>query len=109
MKVQYAVILAVLLSGCSSGPVKIGGNTYYATKSSGAGMFGNAGRVASDLMVQGNQFCDKQGREFELVSQHTMAGYPGSPAKADITYRCVEQSRDRNMRPDKGVSTVELR
>ncbi len=98
-----------MLSACASGPVKIGGNTYYATKSSGAGMFGNAGRVASDLMAQGNVFCDQQGREFEMVSQHTSPGYPGSPAKADITYRCVQQSSDRNMRPDNGVSTLEVR
>jgi len=109
MKVFYAAVLGLVLSACSSGPVKIGGNTYYSTKSSGAGMFGNPGHVASDLMAKGNEFCDKQGREFELVSQHTSPGYPGSAAKADITYRCVQQSQDRNMRPDKGVSTVELR
>jgi hypothetical protein len=72
-------------------------------------MFGNPGRVASDLPAQGNEFCDKRGLEFEQVSQHTSPGYPGSAVKADITYRCIQQSQDRNMRHDNGVSTVEIR
>jgi hypothetical protein len=104
------MFLCAFLAACASRPVGIGGNTYMATKTNGALAFGNADTTARDLMVQGNEFCAKQGREFQLVTQHLTPGQPGvSIARADITYKCVDHSTDVQMRPDRGTAELVVR
>ena len=60
--------LSLPLCGCAStAPTQIGADTYFATKTNTAGAFGNPAAVAGSLMVEGNTFCAKQGKQFELV------------------------------------------
>ncbi len=102
------VVIAGALTACAStAPVKIGADTYYASKTNTAGMFGDVTAVAGDLMVQGNQFCAASGKEFELVTQTTTSNIPGVRfGGASITFKCVEHAGNPVMRPDNGVSTT---
>lgn len=107
---KYLVVVAALaaLNGCeSTAPVKIGANTYYASKTNSGGAFGNVDAVAGDLMVQGNQFCSDLGKHFELVTQNIDQPRPFHMGGASITFKCVDQASDPVMRKDNGVSTNE--
>ena len=107
MKRYFIVVTALsALNGCAStAPVKIGANTYYASKTNSGGAFGNVDAVAGNLMVQGNQFCTAQGKQFELVTQNTDQPRPFHMGGASITFKCVDQAVDPVMRKDNGVST----
>lgn len=105
---RYLIVVTALaaLNGCAStAPVKIGANTYYASKTNSGGAFGNVDAVAGNLMVQGNQFCTAQGKQFELVTQNTDQPRPFHMGGASITFKCVDQAVDPVMRKDNGVST----
>ena len=96
------------LNGCAStAPVKIGANSYYASKTNSGGAFGNVDTVAGNLMVQGNQFCTAQGKQFELVTQNTDQPRPFHMGGASITFKCVDRATDPVMRKDNGVLTEE--
>jgi len=105
----FAVVLTSLtLAGCAStAPTKIGADTYYSAKTNTAGIFGDVGAVAGDLMAQGNQFCGSMDKEFELVTQSTNPNVPGVRfGGASITFKCVAQAKSPVMRPDNGVTTI---
>jgi hypothetical protein len=107
---KYAILVAgtIGLTACAStAPVSIGGDTYYASATNTAGIFGDVTAVAGSLMKDGNHFCASQGRQFELVTQTTTANVPGVRfGGASITFRCVTRSANPTMRPDNGVSTI---
>jgi hypothetical protein len=66
---------AALIQGCASTPpTKIGGDTYYSSKTNTAGIFGDVTAVSGKLMVEGNQFCASMDKEFELVTQMSAGG-----------------------------------
>ena len=111
MKNLFLVIAVGTLAGCAStAPVKIGADTYYASKTNTAGIFGDVTAVADSLMVEGNQFCGAMGKEFELVTQNTTSNIPGVRfGGASITYKCVDHAGNPVMRPDRGVSTTEIK
>lgn len=98
----------MVLTACGSAPpTNIGGDTYYAAKINSAGIFGDPGSVAGNLMIEGNQFCARMGKEFELVTQTITPVRAGVTAGgSSITFKCVAQSGNPVMRPDQGVSTV---
>ena len=99
-----------LVSCASSAPVKIGADTYYSSRTNTAGIFGDVGAVAGALMVEGNQLCASLGKEFELVTQSVTQNVPGARlGGASITFKCVDKAANPVMRPDKGVSTIEVR
>ncbi|MEZ0606839.1 hypothetical protein ACAX43_32745 [Paraburkholderia sp. IW21] len=99
---------AVFIGGCASThPTKIGGDTYYSSKTNTAGIFGDVGAVSGKLMVEGNQFCASMDKEFELVTQTTTSNIPGVRlGGASITFRCVVHTNDVHIRPDNGVATT---
>jgi len=99
---------AIAVSGCAStAPTKIGADTYYASKTNTAGIFGDVSAVAGSLMADGNQFCGAQGKEFELVTQNVTGNIPGVRlGGASITFKCVTHAGNPVMRPDNGVSTT---
>lgn len=103
------VVLA--LTGCaSSAPVKIGAETYYASKQNTGGIFGSVDAIAGELMAQGNAHCAAIGKQFELVTQKTESAIPAVRlGGASITFKCTDAPKDPVMRPDKGVSTIELK
>lgn len=108
MKKTILILAVASLSGCAStAPVKIGADTYYASRTNTAGIFGDVTAVAGRLMGDGNQFCESQGKEFELVTQQTTQNIPGVRlGGASITFKCVAHANSPVMRPDNGVTTV---
>lgn len=99
-----------LVACASSAPVKIGTDTYYSSRTNTAGIFGDVGAVAGGLMAEGNQLCVSQGKEFELVTQSVTQNVPGVRfGGASITFKCVEKAGSPVMRPDKGVTTIEIK
>jgi hypothetical protein len=100
--------VAVFAGGCASTPpTRIGGDTYYSSKTNTAGIFGDVTAVSGKLMVKGNQFCASMDKEFELVTQTTTSNIPGVRlGGASITFRCVVHANDVRMRPDNGVTTT---
>ena len=111
MKGRIAVIAIVVatLAGCAStAPVKIGADTYYASKTNTAGIFGDVSAVSGKLMAQGNAFCANQGKQFELVTDNTTQNVPGVRfGGASITFKCVDHASNPVMRKDNGVTTID--
>ncbi|MFL9994308.1 hypothetical protein PQR34_29015 [Paraburkholderia sediminicola] len=108
MKKTILILAVASLSGCAStAPTKIGANTYYASKTNTAGIFGDVSAVAGSLMGEGNKFCESQGLEFELVTQQTTQNIPAVRlGGASITFKCIAHAQSPIMRSDNGVSTV---
>jgi hypothetical protein len=105
--VTYLVIVGVLSACASTAPTKIGAETYYASKTNTAGIFGDVSAVAGSLMVEGNEFCGKMSKEFELVTQTQTPNIPGVRlGGASVTFKCVDHAGSPVMRPDNGVSTT---
>ena len=111
MKHIFIAAASLALAACAStAPTKIGADTYYSSKTNTAGIFGDVGAVAGSLMAEGNQFCVSIHKEFKLVTQTTNQNVPGVRfGGATITFKCVEKAVDPVMRPDRGVSTIEIR
>jgi hypothetical protein len=105
----FIAAVSLVSIGCAStAPTKIGADTYFASKTNTAGMFGDVSAVAGNLMADGYQFCSGLGKEFELVTQNTTQNIPGVRfGGASITFKCVDKARNPVMRPDMGVTTVE--
>ena len=85
-----ALIGSIAISGCSTAPMSVGPDTYFASATNKAGAFGSPNRVAAGLMSDGKEFCTEQGKEFQLVthdvqSAQLAAGLGG----ASITFKCV--------------------
>lgn len=81
----------LLVAGCASTPpTQIGADTYYAAKTNTAGAFGDPATVAGSLMIEGNKFCAKQGKQFELVTEKIAPSrFATSLGGASITFKCV--------------------
>ncbi len=110
-KVFIAAFSALMLSSCAStDPTQIGADTYYASKTNTAGIFGDVSAVSGKLMGEGYKFCASKNKQFELVTQNTTQNVPGVRfGGASITFKCVDQASNPVMRKDNGVSTVEIR
>ena len=110
-KLLISALLIELLSGCAgTPPTKIGADTYYSAQTNTAGIFGDVSAVTGGLMVDGNQFCSNMGKEFELVTQSSNPNIPFVRlGGANITFKCVDKAGAVKMRPDKGVTTIEVR
>ena len=107
----FLVFCAVVISGCAcTAPAKIGADTYYASKTNTAGIFGDVSAVTGALIVEGNQFCGTMDKEFELVTQSVTQNIPGVRlGGASITFKCVNHAKSPVMRPDNGVSTATVK
>jgi hypothetical protein len=103
------VVAAACLCGCAStAPTKIGGDTYYASKTNTAGIFGDVSAVAGKLMGEGNELCASMGKEFELVTESTTSNIPAVRlGGASITFKCVAHAGNPVMRPDNGVISTQ--
>jgi len=108
MKKLFVIFLPFLCISCAStAPAKIGADTYYSSKTNTAGIFGDVTAVTGSLIVEGNKFCESQGKEFELVTQNTTSNVPGVRlGGASITFKCAEKASNPIMRPDNGVTTI---
>lgn len=101
---KVSLVLCLALTACAStAPTKIGADTYYSSKTNSAGMFGDVGAVAGALMVEGNQLCASQGKEFELVTQSVTQNVPGVRfGGASITFKCALKAGNPIMHRENG-------
>ena len=98
----------LFLTGCvSSPPAAIGPDTYYASKSTAGGEFGNTGAALGHLIGSCNKFCAAMGKQFLLVTQTQSPSGPSQPiGGASITFKCVKSSVDVVVRPDDGATST---
>lgn len=110
-KLYIPMLFTFALVGCASTePTQIGADTYYSSKTNTAGIFGDVSAVAGKLMGDGYKFCAAKNKQFELVTEKTTPNIPGVRfGGAAITFKCVDQASNPVMRPDNGVSTIEVR
>ena len=90
-------VLLVLTACASSGPVPIGRDTYMITKQSSTG-FHSGASVKADIYREANEYCVKQGLQFQPVRENTKDGVPGYAfANAEVVFRClVDGDREIN-------------
>jgi hypothetical protein len=89
----FAAAALLLLTACaSSGPVSIGKDTYMITKQSAGGMFVQGATVKTDLLAEGNAFCNKSGKTLELLTSNAKNAIPfARTSSAEIQFKCVSQ------------------
>lgn len=107
---KYIIIVGLLLVGCASTPpTKIGADTYYSAKTNTAGIFGDVRAVVGTLIEEGNEVCTKQNKQLELVTKDTSSNIPGVRfGGASITFKCIDKPGNPIIRPDNGVTTIEI-
>jgi hypothetical protein len=103
--IRRAVILLLggALSACATSisPTKMGGDTYFSSKPNRAGIFGDPTSLVGELIVEGNQFCQRQEKELEMVTKEVIPLVAGvRSGSASITFRCVNRSQDVRLRPE---------
>lgn len=108
---KTTLLFCIALAGCASDipPTRIGAETYYSAAQNKLGMYGDPQTVAGQLMAQGNEFCSRTNKEFELVTQSIEPVRIGSAGGASITFKCVDHAGIVDMRPDNGVSTIQTK
>ena len=93
-----SICVVLLITACaSSGPVPIGRDTYMITKQSSTG-FHSGGSVKADIYREANEYCMKQGLQFQPVKENAKDGVPGYAfANAEVVFRClVDGDREIN-------------
>jgi hypothetical protein len=71
------------------------------------GLFSDADNI--QLVQQGTQYCAGKGLEFQMVTNQQIPTSPGHRGTATITFKCVTDSQDVELRKDNGGTTVENR
>lgn len=98
MKLAYIFIITstAYLSGCaSSGPINIGQNTYMISKTSAACGFASAASVKIDLYQEAASFCQKSGKELEVISSSGKDGIVSIRcASAEVQFSCVSSVKE---------------
>ena len=90
MRKLVAVALTVMtLSGCASGPVPIGKDTYMSSKI-GAWSWSSAAGLRAELYREAYATCAKQGKEVQSLNEAGVNGSLQNFAQADLKFRCVD-------------------
>ncbi|WP_395402158.1 hypothetical protein ACHMW6_28940 [Pseudoduganella sp. UC29_106] len=91
---KFAVLaVALLMAGCAanSGVVSIGQDAYMVTRQAATG-FSGASTLKAEAITEGNQFCTRLNKQFQLTSAveaqppYVFGNYP----KADVMFKCVQ-------------------
>jgi hypothetical protein len=114
MKAIFIIsITSLLLMACTnSGPMKIGKDYY---NISVRVPFSGAPGARSDALESATNFCQSKGKELLLITQNSNeCMLRGGCGEAEITFMCLNEddprySEERQMRPDRGISTIEIR
>jgi hypothetical protein len=94
-----AIITTSLLSACASsstGIVSMGRDTYMISKEQGSG-FSGLGSMKGEIITEAVQFCNKQGKEFQLTSsKETQPPYIlGNYPRSEIEFMCLNAGDKR--------------
>ncbi|MDP2784904.1 MAG: hypothetical protein Q8O38_09990 [Sulfurimicrobium sp.] len=115
MKKAVVAALSVLsLTGCaSSGPVPIGKDTYMISKQSAGGAFVAASSVKADVFREANEFCNSQGKTFQVVGTNQVEALIGSRMpSAEVQFMCLDSHDAELKRPKlrkEADSVIEIR
>ena len=90
MKLKLALLLAALVSGCSTGVVQMDKNTYMVSEKAAGCGFATSGGQEADAYKKANKFCSAKNMTVETISSETKGGVPFARcASADLKFRCV--------------------
>jgi hypothetical protein len=96
--ILFLLSATMLLSGCASGVVPMGRDTYMISGSS-PGLIGT-GSVRAKLLKQADKWCKERGLVMVPISYSgTDAVYGGQWASAEVIFRAVPPSDAENVRP----------
>lgn len=91
-----------LLAGCASntGIVPMGRDTYMIAKQQGTG-FPGLGSMKGEIITEAVQFCDKQGKQFQLTAtKETQPPYIlGNYPRSEIEFMCLKEGDKELQRP----------
>lgn len=100
MKIALLVVGLLSLAGCasSSGVVPMGQDTYMISRSAGYG-HSATGPVKIAALQEANEYCAKNGKEFQIVhTQETPMSFGHFP-EAEIQFMCLNQGDPELTRP----------
>lgn len=106
-----AVLALAALGGCASYPdvVPVGRDTYLITRQQATG-FPGLGKLETDIITDGSKYCQKQKRQFRLLSVRTTNPpyVPGNYPRAEIRFECLAAGDPRLNETvlQKGLDTV---
>jgi hypothetical protein len=87
------LLLASIISSCAynSGVIVDGENQFSLTRQAASGFQGH-GKLKSEAVDEGKQFCSAMKKKFELVSQERICEImlPGCFPAIEISFKCVD-------------------
>jgi hypothetical protein len=108
-KIIFLVLVTLSIFGCgSSGPVKIGVDTYMISKTSIPQV--SASSIQADLYAEANTFCESKGMELQPISEQGVEGITFvRESSAQIKFRCLKNGDSELSRPTmKPVANVRI-
>lgn len=103
MKLISTLLISATVVGCaasSTGIVPMGRDTYMIAKEQGSG-FPGLGTMKGEIITEGVQFCQKQGKEFQITAtKETQPPYIlGNYPRSEIEFMCLNPGDKDLQRP----------
>ncbi len=92
MKIKHTIIITVCLIFCgchNTGVVKLSPDTYYISRSSGAGAFTNMQKLKANVIQEANRFAAQQGKNIDPISLTDTVPTHGFPS-VNYQFRLVD-------------------
>jgi hypothetical protein len=90
---RYAIIISLLLVGCStSDPIRVGDNRYMIATTNYTGLSTHAGQIQR-AMDDANDFCAKRGKVAQLQSDNSEGQPAVTPVSEKVVFTCVTAER----------------
>ncbi len=90
MRSGLALVLTMLVAGCSTGVVQMDKDTYMVSEKAAGCGFATAGGQEADAYKKANKFCAAKNMAVETITADTKSGVPFARcASADLKFRCV--------------------
>ena len=96
-KLCYASTI-LLLSGCASGVVPIGPDTYMMSDT-GAWSWSSGGNLKAGIYKEAYAFCQKEGKEMMPVNTNQTDANFSTFARAEVQFRCLAKGDSELRRP----------
>lgn len=93
--IKLSCLCLLALTGCAqnSGVVKYQSDIYMVSRQAATG-FSGAGTLKSEVLKEANTYCDKQGKDVDVVEEidaeppYVFGNFP----RSEIRFRCVDRS-----------------
>lgn len=87
-----------ILSGCASGIVAMGEDTYYMSDT-GLWSWSSKAGIKANLIKEATAFCAKEGKKLQPIGSEGVDGSFNNFAQADFTFRCLAPNDAEYHRP----------